>query len=72
VGKCKKSVDKMANKNVLKFFGRSKEGKELSNFYISVVVVDGREYNCGESAFHGSKYIVVSDMKDMDMEIAAN
>jgi predicted NAD-dependent protein-ADP-ribosyltransferase YbiA (DUF1768 family) len=61
-------LEKMVNKNVLKFFGRSKEGKELSNFYMSVVIVDGREYNCGESSFHGSKYIVVSNMNDMDME----
>jgi hypothetical protein len=56
------------NSNVLKFFGNSKEGKELSNFYKGIVMVDGRKYNCGESAFHGSKYIVVSNMEGQSSE----
>ena len=58
----------MMNKSVLKFFGKSKEGKELSNFYKVNVVIDGREYNCGESAFHGNKYIVVSNMENVTTE----
>ena len=54
--------------NVLKFFSKSKEGKELSNFYKGNVIIDDRLYNCGESAFHGSKYIVVSDMKNLPIK----
>ena len=35
-------------------------GKELSNFWQAEVVIDKRHYPSGESAFHGSKYIIVS------------
>ena len=58
----------MSNHNILKFFGKSKEGKVLSNFHKEKVVIDGREYNCGEGAFHGCKYIVLSNMEDGTME----
>ena len=42
------------------FFGKKKEGCELSNFYKGRVTVDGRHYSSGEHAFHGSKYIEIS------------
>ena len=42
------------------FFGKKKEGCELSNFYKGRVTVDGRKYSSGEHAFHGSKYIEIS------------
>lgn len=45
---------------VFNFFDKKKEGRELSNFWEGKVVVDGREYNSGESAFHGSKYLELS------------
>lgn len=44
---------------VFKFFGKKKEGRELSNFWEGEVEVDGRVYSNGELAFHGSKYVVV-------------
>lgn len=46
------------------FFGKKKEGKELSNFWEGIVEVDGRIYGSGEGAFHGSKYIEVSKVNE--------
>ena len=44
------------------FFSKKKEGRELSNFYEGVVVLDDeRRYGSGEAAFHGSKYMKVGD-----------
>ena len=44
------------------FFSKKKEGRELSNFYEGVVVLDDeRIYGSGEAAFHGSKYMKVGD-----------
>ena len=44
------------------FFSKKKEGRELSNFYEGVVVLDDeRTYGSGEAAFHGSKYMKVGD-----------
>ena len=44
------------------FFGKKKEGRELSNFYQGVVVLDNnRFYGSGEAAFHGSKYMKVGE-----------
>jgi len=62
----------MSNHNILKFFGKSKEGKVLSNFHKEKVVIDGREYNCGEGAFHGCKYIVLSNMEDGTMVVVGD
>ena len=50
------------------FFGRKKEGRELSNFWqapVDLTIADGDEsgkarlYSCGEAAFHGSKYLTL-------------
>lgn len=50
------------------FFGRKKEGRELSNFWqapVELTSADGDEsgktrlYSCGEAAFHGSKYLTL-------------
>jgi len=49
---------------VLKFFGKKKEGRELSNFWEGRVEVDGRVYSSGEGAFHGSKYMEVSKVNE--------
>ena len=50
--------------NMFTFFGKKKEGRELSNFYKGRVTVDGRHYSSGEHAFHGSKYIEISKVLD--------
>ena len=49
---------------VLNFFGKKKEGRELSNFWEGRVEVDGRVYSSGEGAFHGSKYMEVSNVNE--------
>jgi predicted NAD-dependent protein-ADP-ribosyltransferase YbiA (DUF1768 family) len=49
---------------VFNFFGKKKEGRELSNFWEGMVEVDGRVYGSGEGAFHGSKYIEVSKVSE--------
>ena len=49
---------------VFNFFGKKKEGRELSNFWEGRVEVDGRVYGSGEGAFHGSKYIEVSKVSE--------
>ena len=49
---------------VFNFFGKKKEGRELSNFWERRVEVDGRVYGSGEGAFHGSKYIEVSKVSE--------
>ena len=47
---------------MLNFFGKKKDGRELSNFYEGIVVLDGdRVYKSGESAFHGSKYLKAAE-----------
>lgn len=45
---------------VLNFFSGKKEGAELSNFWKGAIELDGRFYNCGESAFHGAKYFEIA------------
>lgn len=49
---------------IFHFFSGKKDGVELSNFHRSLIrIEDGnviREYNSGENAFHGMKYIEIS------------
>lgn len=45
---------------VFTFFAKKNEGRQLSNFWVGEVVVDGRTYSTGEHAFHGTKYLVAS------------
>jgi predicted NAD-dependent protein-ADP-ribosyltransferase YbiA (DUF1768 family) len=54
--------------SVLKFYSKSKEGKELSNFWNCDIEIFGRKYANGEAAFHGSKYLKVSEMYTDDNE----
>ena len=54
--------------NIFNFFDKKIEGRELSNFYLSPVIVDGRHYISGEHAFHGSKYITLSQASGIDEE----
>ena len=55
--------------NMFTFFGKKKEGRELSNFYKGRVTVDGRHYSSGEHAFHGSKYIEISKELEGDRKL---
>ena len=56
----RKNVKKM----FFNFFSKKKEGRELSNFYEGVIVLEERTYGSGEAAFHGSKYMKVGDTTD--------
>jgi len=51
----------MTDPLVFHFFDKKIEGRELSNFYAGTVMVDGRTFNSGEAAFHGMKYIKISE-----------
>ena len=51
----------MTEPMVFHFFDKKMDGRELSNFYEGTVMVDGRTYNSGEAAFHGMKYIKISE-----------
>jgi predicted NAD-dependent protein-ADP-ribosyltransferase YbiA (DUF1768 family) len=48
--------------NAIRFYSKSKEAKELSNFWECDIVIFGRKYHSGEAAFHGNKYLAVSDL----------
>jgi predicted NAD-dependent protein-ADP-ribosyltransferase YbiA (DUF1768 family) len=52
----------MTEQMIYHFFSKKAEGRELSNFHEGTVVVEGRMYNCGEAAFHGMKYIKISEV----------
>ena len=55
---------------VLNFTGRNKNGLEvLSNFYKGKIEINGNSYSCGESAFHGEKYLVLSRFKENERKI---
>ena len=56
----RKNVKKM----FFNFFSKKKEGRELSNFYEGVIVLEERTYGSGEAAFHGTKYMKVGDTTD--------
>ena len=47
--------------SVFNFFDKKVEGRELSNYYLSPVNIDGRQYASGEHAFHGSKYTLLGN-----------
>lgn len=51
----------MTEQVVYHFFSKKAEGRELSNFYEGTVMVEGRIYTSGEAAFHGMKYIKISE-----------
>ena len=50
----------MTNNGVMNFFFRKEECRSLSNFWKGDVIIEGREYDSGESCFHGEKFIRVS------------
>ena len=56
----RKNVKKM----FFNFFSKKKEGRELSNFYEGVIVLEERTYGSGEAAFHGTKHMKVGDTTD--------
>jgi predicted NAD-dependent protein-ADP-ribosyltransferase YbiA (DUF1768 family) len=60
------SDKKVLMKGVMNFFFKKEEGKCLSNFWECVVrIEDGdevREYNSGESCFHGEKFVRIGKM----------
>jgi hypothetical protein len=52
----------MTNNEIMNFFFRKEECRSLSNFWKGdVVLEEGREYDSGESCFHGEKFIRVSE-----------
>ena len=51
----------MTEPMVFHFFSKKAEGRELSNFHEGIVMVEGKVYNSGEAAFHGMKYITISE-----------
>ncbi len=58
------SDKKILEKGVINFFFKKEECRSLSNFWKGVVVIEDngelREYDSGESCFHGEKFICVS------------
>jgi predicted NAD-dependent protein-ADP-ribosyltransferase YbiA (DUF1768 family) len=47
---------------VVNFFSGKDAFRSLSNFWECVVVLDGREYESGEHAFHGEKYTRIGEL----------
>lgn len=47
---------------VINFFGKKKDFRSLSNFWINDVVVNDIIYESGEHAFHGEKYRTISEI----------
>lgn len=47
---------------VVNFFGKKKDFRSLSNFWINDVVVNNIIYESGEHAFHGEKYRTIAEM----------
>ena len=50
---------------VMNFFYKKEEGKCLSNFWKCIIVIGDeqpREYDSGESCFHGEKFIRLSKL----------
>jgi len=60
------SVKKLLDKGVMNFFFKKEECRSLSNFWeCGIVIVDEsfiREYDSGESCFHGEKFIRIGNM----------
>ena len=60
------SVKCLLNEGVMNFFFKKEEGRCLSNFWECVVKIeDGeevREYNSGESSFHGEKFVRIGKL----------
>lgn len=60
------SDKKILDKGVMNFFFKKEEGRCLSNFWDSIIVIqDGNEirnYDSGESCFHGEKFIRVGKL----------
>jgi predicted NAD-dependent protein-ADP-ribosyltransferase YbiA (DUF1768 family) len=59
------SDKKILEKGVMNFFFKKEECRSLSNFWKCLVVIhdengECREYDSGESCFHGEKFIAVS------------
>jgi hypothetical protein len=58
--------NKLLADGVMNFFFKKEEGKSLSNFWkCNIVIIDDsnmREYNSGESCFHGEKFIRISKL----------
>lgn len=60
------SDNKILTQGVINFFFKKEEFKSLSNFWeCNIIIKDGkhtREYNSGESCFHGEKFIRVGKL----------
>ena len=58
----------MDNREYLKFYSKSKEGKVLSNFYPIEIRINKRIYKTGEHAFHGEKYRLLAKIYKVSEE----
>jgi predicted NAD-dependent protein-ADP-ribosyltransferase YbiA (DUF1768 family) len=62
----KMSNNKLLSEGVMNFFFKKKEGMSLSNFWeCNIQIKDGdeiREYDSGESCFHGEKFIRIGKL----------
>lgn len=59
--------NKILKQGVINFFYKKEEFKNLSNFWECIIVIKDREYDSGESCFHGEKFIRVGKLsKDED------
>ena len=60
------SDKKILKQRVMNFFFKKEEGRSLSNFWKCIVrIEDGeevREYDSGESCFHGEKFVRVGKL----------
>jgi len=60
------SDKKLLKEGVMNFFFKKEEGRCLSNFWECIIVIkDGdviREYDSGESCFHGEKFIRIGEL----------
>ena len=56
------SDKKLLTQGVMNFFFKKEEGRCLSNFWECVVKIEDREYNSGESCFHGEKFFRVGNL----------
>jgi len=53
--------------SVINFFSGKDAFRSLSNFWECLVVLDGREYESGEHAFHGEKYTRLGERTENPM-----
>lgn len=58
----KNQEKKILTEKVATFFSKKVEYNSLSNFWVRDVEICGRVYESGEHAFHGEKYVFISEL----------